>query len=116
MKQRIRYTDEPMEFGGRVPDFLPPPDKLIFKDDAVKVTITLSSRSVQFFKEEAAKRGVQYQRMIRRLLDVYVDAFSPGTESHVPADRVEQPRGAYRATTMRAMKQARSAKKRLQKQ
>jgi len=93
-----------MEFGGRIPDFLPPPDKLIFKDDSVKVTITLSATSVLFFKQEAARRGVQYQRMIRRLLDAYVDAFAPGTESHVPAGRVEQPRGAYRVTTMRAMK------------
>jgi len=116
MKGKIRYTDEPMKVGRILTDFLPPPGQLVFKDDSVKVTITLSSRSVQFFKEEAAKRGVQYQRMIRRLLDAYVDAFAPNTESHLPADRVEQPRGAYRATTMRAMKQARSAKKRVQKQ
>jgi hypothetical protein len=116
MKGKIRYTDEPMKVGRILPDFLPPPGQLIFKDDSVKVTITLSSRSVQFFKEEAAKRGVQYQRMIRRLLDVYVDAFAPGTESHVPADRVEQSRGAYRATAMRAMKGRNvAAKKRLHK-
>ena len=97
MKQRIRYTDEPMEFRA-IPDFLPPPEKLIFKDDPmIKVTITLSARSVLFFKKEAAKRGVQYQRMIRRLLDAYVDAFAPlGSESRAPANRAEQPRGAYR--------------------
>jgi len=104
MKQKIRYTDEPMEFGGRIPDFLPPPDKLIFRDDAVKVTITLSSRSVQFFKDEAAKRGVQYQRMIRRLLDAYVDAFAPsGTDSRA-SHRAEQSRAAYRRPATRAAK------------
>jgi hypothetical protein len=75
MKDKVRYTDEPIEFGRVIPNFLPPPDRLIFKEDAVKVTITLSVKSVHFFKTEAAKRGVQYQRMIRRLLDAYVEAF-----------------------------------------
>lgn len=80
MKERIRYTDEPMQLGRTIPNFLPPPDKLVFKEDAVKVTITLSTKSVYFFKTEAAKRGVQYQRMIRRLLDAYVEAFEPSVE------------------------------------
>lgn len=93
MKEKVRYTDEPMKFGRVLPNFLPPPDRLIFKEDAVKVTITLSSRSVYFFKKEAEKRGVQYQRMIRRLLDAYVDAFEgvPGRP-----ERVEQSVAAYR--------------------
>jgi hypothetical protein len=90
MKDKIRYTDEPMQEGRILPDFLPPPDRLIFKEDAIKVTITLSARSVLFFKTEAEKRGVQYQRMIRRLLDAYVDAFE------TKVDRVEEPRRAYR--------------------
>jgi hypothetical protein len=89
MKEKIRYTDEPME-GRVIPDFLPPPDRLVFKEDAVKVTISLSAKSVFFFKAEAAKRGVQYQRMIRRLLDAYVEAFD------TKADRAEEPRRAYR--------------------
>jgi hypothetical protein len=74
MKEKIRYTDEPMEYRV-IPNFLPPPDQLVFKEDAIKVTISLSAKSVLFFKTEAAKRGVQYQRMIRRLLDAYVEAF-----------------------------------------
>jgi hypothetical protein len=105
MKEKIRYTDEPMEMGRVLPDFLPPPDQLVFKEDAVKVTITLTSRSVFFFKTEAAKRGISYQRMIRRLLDAYVGAFQPTGE--VPAsqrakgDRVAQPRAPYRKTVKR---------------
>lgn len=107
MKGKIRYTDEPME-SRPIPDFLPRPDQLIFKEDAVKVTITLSSRSVQFFKDEAAKRGVQYQRMIRRLLDAYVDAFAPlGTESRASGNRAEQPRGVYRKGATKAAKKHR---------
>ena len=94
MKDKIRYTDEPMEYRV-IPNFLPPPEQLVFKEDAVKVTISLSVKSVHFFKTEAAKRGVQYQRMIRRLLDAYVEAFE------TKGDRVEQPRGAYKKTAKR---------------
>ncbi len=97
MKEKTRYTDEPMEFGRLRPDLLPPPHRLVFKEDSVKVTISLSSKSVRFFKTEADKRGVQYQRMIRRLLDAYVEAFEPGSPSQ-EANRVEQARGAYRTT------------------
>jgi len=55
-------------------DFLPSPAELAFRDEDVKITITLSKKSVEFFKSEAAKADTQYQRMIRRLLDAYVDA------------------------------------------
>jgi hypothetical protein len=109
MKGKIRYTDEPMKVGRILHDFLPPPGQLIFKEDSVKVTITLSSRSVLFFKEEAAKRGVQYQRMIRRLLDAYVEAFAPtASESPARGNRVEQTRGSYRRTARKARKNPRA--------
>ena len=104
MRDKVRYTDEPTKLGRVVPDFLPPPDQLVFKEDAVKVTITLSSRSVRFFKTEAARHGVQYQRMIRRLLDAYVEAFEPAAST---GDRVEQARASYaRPRTKRAKKAA----------
>jgi hypothetical protein len=99
MKEKIRYNDEPMQVGRILPrDFLPPPEQLVFKEDAVKVTITLSTKSVYFFKTEAAKRGVQYQRMIRRLLDAYVEAFEP---SGARGNHVEQARAAYRTAGKR---------------
>jgi hypothetical protein len=103
MKEKTRYTDEPMEFRV-IPNFLPPPEQLIFKEDAIKVTITLSARSVLFFKTEAAKRGVQYQRMIRRLLDAYVEAFETPAERRARAtvaNRVEQSQARYRKATKR---------------
>lgn len=31
-----------------VPDFLPPPEALVFRDEGAKVTIALSKRSVDF--------------------------------------------------------------------
>ena len=55
-----------------VRDFLPPPEELAFKEDQIKVTIGLSQSSVDFFKLEAKKHHTQYQKMIRRLLDLYV--------------------------------------------
>ena len=54
-----------------VSDFLPSPKDLVLKDETVKVTISLSKASVEFFKEEARKHKTQYQKMIRRLLDEY---------------------------------------------
>ncbi len=54
-----------------VSDFLPSPKDLVLKDETVKVTISLSKASVDFFKEEARKHKTQYQKMIRRLLDEY---------------------------------------------
>jgi hypothetical protein len=36
----------------------------------------LSQRSVDFFKRHATEQGTQYQRMIRNLLDAYVDSHS----------------------------------------
>jgi len=74
MSGRIKYTDEPMGNPRVIRDFLPPPEKLVFHDDTVKVTIALSRRSVEFFKGQATRHGTQYQRMIRRLLDAYVDS------------------------------------------
>ena len=74
MKKKIVYTDEPMGDVEVVTDFLPSPAELAFKEDGVKVTLALSKSSVEFFKSEASKHQTQYQRMIRRLLDSYVDA------------------------------------------
>lgn len=75
MRKGDRYTDEPIGDIGEVrvsEDFLPPPEDLVFKEDTVKVTLGLSRRSVDFFKKEAKKHDTQYQKMIRRLLDLYV--------------------------------------------
>ena len=81
MKKKIVYTDEPMGDVEVVADFLPSPAELAFREDSVKVTLALSKRSVEFFKSEAAKRQTQYQRMIRRLLDAYVDGQAPTRQS-----------------------------------
>lgn len=73
MSAKIKYTDEPLGDLRVVPDFLPRPEDLVFREEGVKVTIALSKRSVEFFKSEAQKYNTQYQRMIRRLLDAYAE-------------------------------------------
>ncbi len=79
MRGRINYTDEPIE-AKVIRNFLPPPEELAFKEEGVKVTLALSKKSVAFFKSEAARHHTQYQRMIRRLLDAYVDKHQSGTQ------------------------------------
>ena len=79
MSERIKYTDEPLGKVKVVPDFLPAPEDLVLRDEGVKVTIALSRRSVEFFKDQARKHHTQYQRMIRRLLDAYAEHHSPRT-------------------------------------
>jgi predicted DNA binding CopG/RHH family protein len=37
------------------------------------VTLSLSRRSLEFFRREAKKRRVPYQRMIRALVDTYAE-------------------------------------------
>jgi predicted DNA binding CopG/RHH family protein len=69
----INYSDEPLGDVQVVPDFLPSPAELAFREEGVKVTLALSKKSIDFFKSEASKHHTQYQRMIRRLLDAYVD-------------------------------------------
>jgi len=71
MKKKIIYTDDPIN-ARVIENFLPGPDQLIFKEKKTKVTLTLSQRSIEFFKEVAKKHGASYQAMIRRLLDYYV--------------------------------------------
>lgn len=75
MKAKINYTDEPLGDVKRVRDVLPPPEQLAFREEGIKVTLALSKKSVEFFKAEAAKHHTQYQRMIRRLVDAYVDSY-----------------------------------------
>ena len=71
MKEKIEYADEPMGNVKVIKDFLPSQEELALKDETVKVTISLSRASVDFFKNEAKKYNTQYQKMIRRLLDEY---------------------------------------------
>lgn len=80
VSSRIKYSDEPIE-AKVIRDFLPPPEALAFREEGVKVTIALSKKSVEFFKFEAEKHHTQYQRMIRKLIDSYVDTYAESLTS-----------------------------------
>ncbi|MBI4037611.1 CopG family transcriptional regulator [Candidatus Curtissbacteria bacterium] len=71
MKQAIKYSDEPLE-ARVINDFLPSPENLILKEKKRRVTLTLTEKSLDFFKGAAKKHGASYQAMIRRLIDYYV--------------------------------------------
>lgn len=73
MSEKIKYTDEAIGKLRVIPNFLPKPEDLVFREEGVKVTISLSKRSVEFFKAEARRHNTQYQRMIRKLLDAYAE-------------------------------------------
>jgi hypothetical protein len=77
MRRRTKCTDELIQ-AEVVRDFLPSPDQLVMGEEGVKVTISLSRRSVDFFKEAAERNHTSYQRMIRRLLDAYADQYRGG--------------------------------------
>ena len=72
MKRKIEYTDEKMDEVKVVSDFLPTPEELVFNEETVKVTLSLSKRNVHFFKKLAIQYHAPYQKMIRKLLDEYV--------------------------------------------
>ena len=76
------YVDAPKNLskaiseGNLITDFLPPPEKLIRKEPKIKITITLNSGSIDFFKKHARKNNVKYQTMINEVLDKYVQKYS----------------------------------------
>ena len=102
MRKKIVYTDEPMGDMEVVADFLPSPAELAFRDDGVKVTLALSRSSVEFFKSEAAKHHTQYQRMIRRLIDAYVESYERPS-----ANAASKRAAAKRDTSQQASSRAR---------
>jgi hypothetical protein len=75
--KEIVYTDAPpdveaaLDAGKIIPNFLPPPDQLVFKKAKQKVTIMLDRNTIDFFKRSAKENGVKYQTMINNLLDSY---------------------------------------------
>lgn len=81
MNRQIGYNKAPKAIGEAIEDaeiiedFLPPPDQLVLKEDTVRVTLNLSRNSVDFLKKKAQERGVPYQYMIKKILDIYTKHF-----------------------------------------
>lgn len=89
MSKKTNYKPAPKSISNAIfsseiiDDFLPPPEKLIQKEDTQKITILLSKSSVRFFKEQAKRLGVPYQTMIKNVLDRYTAHYL----NHTPRDR-----------------------------
>lgn len=77
MAKKIHYEenpwndDPPGEMRIISADFLPSPEELARAEKTTKITLSISSDSLNFFKKQATKYNVPYQAMIRRLLDEY---------------------------------------------
>jgi predicted DNA binding CopG/RHH family protein len=72
-KKSVKHTAGEIGRLRVVEDFLPASDVLMPREENVKVTLSLSRRSVDFFKQAAKARRVPYQRMIRALVDAYAE-------------------------------------------
>lgn len=73
MSKKIKYSDGDIGEVEIINDFLPSPEQLVLKNDSVKITLSLSKNSVDFFKSQAIKYHVPYQKMIKILLDKYAN-------------------------------------------
>ena len=77
MKKKTGYAKAPKDIAKAIADseliedFLPSPHQLVFKEEAVKVTLSLGKESVDFFKKKAKENHVPYQNMIKRVVDLY---------------------------------------------
>jgi predicted DNA binding CopG/RHH family protein len=69
--KKQKYTNAKIGKVKIINDFLPPPEDLVMKEETIKVTLSLSKSSVDYFKDLAEKKHTQYQKMIRILLDKY---------------------------------------------
>lgn len=74
-KQTVKYTNEPIGKVKIIPDFLPSPEDLVLKEETTKVTLSMTKSSLEFFKRIAKSKNIQYQKMIRALLDKYAEHF-----------------------------------------
>ena len=73
MKKSDRLDTAPKGKLTIIKDNLPPPALLVRRESTVRVTSEFTKSSIDFLKEEAKKAKVPYQRMLRSLIDLYVE-------------------------------------------
>lgn len=74
--ETVEYTDNPdlpeIEDLVIIPnDFLPPPEVLARAKTVVKITLNLDNEIIEYFKDQAKKHKIPYQRLIKFVLDQY---------------------------------------------
>ena len=75
MKKAGSNSHKPIGGLKTIPDFLPSPSELVLPQETVKVTLSLTKSSLEFFKREANRYHIKYQKMIRELVDRYADKY-----------------------------------------
>jgi len=63
MSKPIQYSNESLGDIEFILDFIPSPEKLALMKQNTNVTISLTSESVEYFKEAAKKHHMQYQQI-----------------------------------------------------
>ena len=64
MTKKIRYTDEPMETGKIVKNFLPGPEGLSFRKERI-LTLRLDEPTLAKLKEVANNKGIGMSTLVR---------------------------------------------------
>lgn len=64
MTKRIKYTDEPMQTGNIVEDFLPRPGDLVFRKERV-LTLRLDEPTLDELKQVANSKGLGMSTLVR---------------------------------------------------
>lgn len=59
-----------------VADFLPSPSELVKKTTKEKITISIDSDCINFFKKEAKKNHTKYQTMMNEVLSQYAKHYA----------------------------------------
>ncbi|WP_366939309.1 hypothetical protein [uncultured Paraglaciecola sp.] len=63
MNKKIKYSNERLNNLELVSDFLPTPQELSLRNRSTKITISLSTESINFFKDQANQHDMQYQKI-----------------------------------------------------
>ena len=86
MSKQIKYKNAPKEVADSIirssiiDDFLPPPEELVFMEESERITLNLSKSSLEFFRKKATELGIPYQRMIKRIVDMYARKFEAAND------------------------------------
>ena len=71
--ESIEYTDELIEIGEQVTDFLPAMQQLADVGEVVLVTIPLSGSALAYVRRVAEHRGISFRKAIANLLTEFAE-------------------------------------------
>ena len=71
MKKRIKYTDEPMEGGPPIKDFLPPPKEMSKWIRRPTVTLDVEASTIDAFRKIAGDKPGEYPKIMGAVLNLY---------------------------------------------